>query len=64
MYININITCSYCRKIFTKIPRYNYVDPDFAYTEFERIEKKAHDNYYARYIEHSRNMCLQIQAER
>ncbi|KAI5939409.1 Cilia- and flagella-associated protein 47 [Manis javanica] len=52
------------RKIFTKIPRYNYVDPDFAYTEFERIEKKAHDNYYARYIEHSRNMRLQKQAER
>ena len=31
------MTSSYSRTIFTKIPRYNYVDPDFAYTKFEKI---------------------------
>ncbi|MXQ98946.1 hypothetical protein E5288_WYG015975 [Bos mutus] len=29
------------RTIFTKIPRYNYVDPDFAYTKFEKIVLKG-----------------------
>uniref|UniRef100_A0A8D0KBY0 Cilia and flagella associated protein 47 n=1 Tax=Sus scrofa TaxID=9823 RepID=A0A8D0KBY0_PIG len=52
------------RTIFTKIPRYNYLDPDFAYTELEKIEKKAHENYYARYIKYLRNVRLQKQAQR
>ncbi|XP_039112210.1 cilia- and flagella-associated protein 47 [Hyaena hyaena] len=52
------------RTIFTKIPRYNYVDPDFAYTELERIEKQEHENYYDRYIKHLRNVRMQKQAER
>nr|XP_023490286.1 cilia- and flagella-associated protein 47 isoform X1 [Equus caballus] len=52
------------RTIFTKIPRYNYVDPDFAYTELENIEKKAHDDYYTRYIKCLRNVRLRKQAER
>uniref|UniRef100_A0A8C5W9G3 Cilia and flagella associated protein 47 n=1 Tax=Microcebus murinus TaxID=30608 RepID=A0A8C5W9G3_MICMU len=52
------------RTIFTKIPRYNYVDPDFAYTEFEKMEKKAHNYYYAMYIKYLRNVRLQKQAER
>ncbi|XP_058391604.1 cilia- and flagella-associated protein 47 [Diceros bicornis minor] len=52
------------RTIFTKIPRYNYVDPDFAYTELENIEKKAHDDYYTRYIRCLRNVRLRKQAER
>nr|XP_058147688.1 cilia- and flagella-associated protein 47 [Dasypus novemcinctus] len=52
------------RTIFTKIPRYNYVDPDFAYTKFEKIEKRSHQNYYADYIKHLRNVRLQKQAER
>ncbi|XP_021536941.1 cilia- and flagella-associated protein 47 [Neomonachus schauinslandi] len=52
------------RTIFTKIPRYNYVDPDFTYTKFEKIEKQAHENYYARYIKHLRSARLRKQAER
>lgn len=63
-HININMTRSHCRTIFTKIPRYNYLDPDFAYTELEKIEKKAHENYYARYIKYLRNVRLQKQAQR
>ncbi|XP_077000992.1 cilia- and flagella-associated protein 47 isoform X2 [Tamandua tetradactyla] len=52
------------RTIFTKIPRYNYVDPDFAYTEFEKIEKRAHQNYYSDYIKYLRNVRLCKKAER
>ncbi|XP_048069741.1 cilia- and flagella-associated protein 47 [Ursus arctos] len=52
------------RTIFTKIPRYNYVDPDFAYTKFEKIKKQAHENYYAGYIKHLRSVRLRKQAER
>ncbi|KAM5195366.1 cilia- and flagella-associated protein 47 [Hipposideros larvatus] len=44
------------RTIFTNIPRYNYVDPDFAYNDSEILEKKAHKDHYAEYIKHSRNM--------
>ncbi|XP_030161624.1 cilia- and flagella-associated protein 47 [Lynx canadensis] len=51
------------RTIFTKIPRYNYVDPDFAYTKLERIGKQEHENYYERYIKHLRNVRMQKQAE-
>ncbi|KAB0372094.1 hypothetical protein FD755_015886 [Muntiacus reevesi] len=52
------------RTIFTKIPRYNYVDPDFAYTKFEKIEKKSHEKYYAGYIKYLRNVRLQKEAHR
>ncbi|XP_020737338.2 cilia- and flagella-associated protein 47 [Odocoileus virginianus] len=52
------------RTIFTKIPRYNYVDPDFAYTKFEKIEKKSHEKYYAEYIKYLRNVRLQKKAHR
>nr|XP_031529130.1 cilia- and flagella-associated protein 47 [Vicugna pacos] len=52
------------RTIFTKIPRYTYVDPDFAYTEFEKIDKKAHENSYTGYIKYLRNVRLQKQAQR
>uniref|UniRef100_A0A8C6DN97 Cilia and flagella associated protein 47 n=1 Tax=Moschus moschiferus TaxID=68415 RepID=A0A8C6DN97_MOSMO len=52
------------RTIFTKIPRYNYVDPDFAYTKFEKIEKKSHEKYYMEYIKHLRNVRLQKEAQR
>lgn len=58
------MTCSYCRTIFTKIPRFNYVDPDFAYTDAEILKKKAHEHYYKSYIEYLRNARLQKQAER
>ncbi|XP_052518697.1 cilia- and flagella-associated protein 47 [Budorcas taxicolor] len=52
------------RTIFTKIPRYNYVDPDFAYTKFEKLVKKSHENYYAGYIKFLRNVRLQKEAHR
>ena len=58
------MTSSYFRTIFTKIPRYNYVDPDFAYTEFEKLEKKSHEKYYAGYIKYLRNVRLQKEAPR
>ncbi|KAM4702008.1 cilia- and flagella-associated protein 47 [Discoglossus pictus] len=38
------------RTIFTKVERYNYVDPDYAYTEEEERLKKTHKDYYANYI--------------
>lgn len=59
MHVNVNMTCLYCRTIFTNIPRYNYVDPDFAYTNSEALEKKAHKDRYAEYIKTSRNMQKQ-----
>ncbi|XP_006066483.4 cilia- and flagella-associated protein 47 [Bubalus bubalis] len=52
------------RTIFTKIPRYNYVDPDFAYTKFEKIVNKSHENYYVGYIKFLRNVRLQKEAHR
>ncbi|XP_029785500.1 cilia- and flagella-associated protein 47 [Suricata suricatta] len=52
------------RTIFTKIPRYNYVDPEFAYTKSERIIKQEHENYFKRYIKNLRNVRMQKQAER
>lgn len=58
------MTSSYSRTIFTKIPRYNYVDPDFAYTKFEKIVNKSHENYYVGYIKFLRNVRLQKEAHR
>uniref|UniRef100_A0A8C9P009 Uncharacterized protein n=1 Tax=Spermophilus dauricus TaxID=99837 RepID=A0A8C9P009_SPEDA len=52
------------RTIFTKIPRHTYVDPDFAYTDFEKLEKKAHQNYYDNYIKYLRSVRLQKEEER
>uniref|UniRef100_A0A8C9DPY6 Cilia and flagella associated protein 47 n=1 Tax=Prolemur simus TaxID=1328070 RepID=A0A8C9DPY6_PROSS len=52
------------RTIFTKIPRYNYVDPDFAHTEFEKMEKKIHNYYYAIYTKYLRSAHLPKKTER
>ncbi|XP_036083014.1 cilia- and flagella-associated protein 47 isoform X3 [Rousettus aegyptiacus] len=51
------------RTIFTNIPRYNYVDPDFSYTNSEKLKKKAHEDCYARYIKDLRSARLQRKAE-
>ncbi|XP_066213854.1 cilia- and flagella-associated protein 47 [Saccopteryx leptura] len=51
----------YFRTIFTKTPRHHYVDPDYAYTNYELLEKKGNENYYNDYI---RNMRLEKQARR
>ncbi|XP_040859058.1 cilia- and flagella-associated protein 47 [Ochotona curzoniae] len=51
------------RTIFTKIPRYNYLDPDFAYTDFEKFVKKANEDYYINYIRDTRALRLKKQVE-
>ncbi|XP_003218974.3 cilia- and flagella-associated protein 47 isoform X1 [Anolis carolinensis] len=38
------------RTIFTKVPRYSYVDPEFSYTTFEEAENQEHKEHYADYL--------------
>ncbi|XP_012585704.1 PREDICTED: calponin homology domain-containing protein 2 [Condylura cristata] len=52
------------RTIFTKIPRYNYVDIDYTYTEAEKIKKREHENYYANYIKYLRDVRLEKESDR
>ncbi|NXL50837.1 CFA47 protein, partial [Podilymbus podiceps] len=47
------------RTIFTKTERYNYIDPEFSYTESERLSKEAHKEYYADFISSLRQHRLQ-----
>lgn len=53
------MTCLYCRPIFTKIPRFDYVNPDYAYTALEKQRNKLHENYYALYLKYLRSVRLQ-----
>ncbi|XP_040280927.1 cilia- and flagella-associated protein 47 [Bufo bufo] len=52
------------RTIFTKVERYNYVDPDYAYTEDEEKLKEAHKDYYTNYIKNRRENRLQEENDR
>ncbi|NWQ76028.1 CFA47 protein, partial [Columbina picui] len=52
------------RTIFTKTERYNYIDPEFSYTDDERLSKEAHKEYYADFISSLRRRCLQEGAAR
>ncbi|XP_069827114.1 cilia- and flagella-associated protein 47 [Dendropsophus ebraccatus] len=52
------------RTIFTKIERYNYVDPDYAYTEDEEKSKQAHKDYYSNYIKSRRENRLKEENDR
>ncbi|MGH0144520.1 UNVERIFIED_CONTAM: hypothetical protein FKN15_016434 [Acipenser sinensis] len=52
------------RTIFTKAERYNYVDPDFAYTEEEEKQIKAHKDYYFQFIQTLRKQRIQKEKER
>nr|XP_042125169.1 cilia- and flagella-associated protein 47 isoform X1 [Peromyscus maniculatus bairdii] len=52
------------RTIFTKMPRHDYMDPDFEYTDLEKLEKKIHREYYRDYIRNLRNVRLQKEAQR
>ncbi|XP_066033096.1 cilia- and flagella-associated protein 47 [Chamaea fasciata] len=52
------------RTIFTKTERYNYVDPDFAYTDFERLLRKANTKRYIDFISHLRQRRLEKEAAR
>ncbi|NXJ05752.1 CFA47 protein, partial [Odontophorus gujanensis] len=50
------------RTIFTKTERYNYVDPEFSYTDCERLSKAEHKEYYANFISSLRQCRLQKDA--
>ncbi|NXJ63911.1 CFA47 protein, partial [Rostratula benghalensis] len=52
------------RTIFTKTERYNYIDPEFTYTEYERLSKEAHNKYYADFISNLRQRRLRKDAAR
>uniref|UniRef100_A0A8C5K937 Cilia and flagella associated protein 47 n=1 Tax=Jaculus jaculus TaxID=51337 RepID=A0A8C5K937_JACJA len=52
------------RTIFTKIPRHDYLDPDFEYTEWENLEKKLNRDYYTEYIKNLRRVRLQKEARK
>ncbi|NXK22780.1 CFA47 protein, partial [Arenaria interpres] len=52
------------RTIFTKTERYNYIDPEFSYTECERLSKEAHKEYYTDFISNLRQRRLQKDAAR
>eukprot|EP00079_Xenopus_tropicalis_P021661 XP_012813080.1 PREDICTED: cilia- and flagella-associated protein 47 isoform X1 [Xenopus tropicalis] len=52
------------RTLFTKVERYNYVDPDYAYTEEEEKLRKSHKDYYINYIQSIREERLKREKER
>ncbi|XP_010076294.1 PREDICTED: uncharacterized protein CXorf22 homolog, partial [Pterocles gutturalis] len=52
------------RTIFTKTERYNYIDPEFSYTDSERLSKEARKEYYADFISSLRQRRLQKDATR
>ncbi|KFQ02102.1 Uncharacterized protein CXorf22, partial [Haliaeetus albicilla] len=52
------------RTIFTKTERYNYIDPEFSYTDCERLSKEEHKEYYADFISSLRQRRLQKDAAR
>ncbi|NWR07370.1 CFA47 protein, partial [Paradoxornis webbianus] len=52
------------RTIFTKTERYNYVDPDFAYTDLEQLLRKANTKRYIDFIAHLRQRRLEKEAAR
>ncbi|NXL63788.1 CFA47 protein, partial [Chordeiles acutipennis] len=52
------------RTIFTKTERYNYIDPEFSYTDCERLSKEAHKKYYTDFLSSLRQRRLQKDAAR
>lgn len=44
--------------------RYNYVDPDYAYTEEEETIKQTHKDYYTNYIKDRRELRLKEKKDR
>ncbi|NXB44911.1 CFA47 protein, partial [Leucopsar rothschildi] len=52
------------RTIFTKTERYNYVDPEFAYTDSERQLREANKKHYVDFISHLRQRRLEKEAVR
>ncbi|KAL9867454.1 cilia- and flagella-associated protein 47 [Geothlypis trichas] len=52
------------RTIFTKTERYNYVDPEFAYTDTERLFREENKKHYVRFISHLRQRRFEREAAR
>ncbi|XP_027494225.1 cilia- and flagella-associated protein 47 isoform X1 [Corapipo altera] len=52
------------RTIFTKTERYNFIDPEFAYTDSERKSIEAHKKYYDDFISSLRQHRLEKDAAR
>ncbi|NWV59822.1 CFA47 protein, partial [Malurus elegans] len=52
------------RTIFTKTERYNYIDPDFAYTVSERLFREENRKYYIDFIANLRRRRLDKEATR
>ncbi|NWY96469.1 CFA47 protein, partial [Loxia curvirostra] len=52
------------RTIFTKTVRYNYVDPEFAYTDSERLLREENKKHYLRFISHLRRRRLEREVSR
>ncbi|XP_060038661.1 cilia- and flagella-associated protein 47 [Erinaceus europaeus] len=52
------------RTIFTKTPRYTYLDPEYEYTDNEKMEKEIHKKHYVNYIDKLRDDRLRKQSER
>ncbi|XP_041343867.1 cilia- and flagella-associated protein 47 [Pyrgilauda ruficollis] len=52
------------RTIFTKTERYNYVDPEFAYTDSERLSREQNRKHYVHFISHLRQRRLEKEAAR
>ncbi|NXF73736.1 CFA47 protein, partial [Sclerurus mexicanus] len=50
------------RTIFTKTERYNYIDPEFAYTAYERQSIAEHRKYYVDFISTLRQRRLEKDA--
>ncbi|NXB56610.1 CFA47 protein, partial [Struthidea cinerea] len=52
------------RTIFTKTERYNYIDPDFAYTHSERLLREECKKYYTDFVSRLRDRRLAKEAAR
>ncbi|NXB89390.1 CFA47 protein, partial [Vidua chalybeata] len=52
------------RTIFTKTERYNYVDPEFAYTDSERLLREENKKHYVHFISRLRQRRLEKKAAR
>ncbi|NWX56663.1 CFA47 protein, partial [Promerops cafer] len=52
------------RTIFTKTERYNYVDPEFAYTDSERLLREENKKHYINFISSLRQRRLEKEAAR
>uniref|UniRef100_U3JFX4 Cilia and flagella associated protein 47 n=1 Tax=Ficedula albicollis TaxID=59894 RepID=U3JFX4_FICAL len=52
------------RTIFTKTERYNYVDPEFAYTDSERLLREENKKHYVDFISRLRQHRLEKEAIR